>query len=90
MGSLCWGESWRLRMSAKWLICKSFVTAELSVEPHHRAAAALFRQLRTLRSLGASGFTARQLGGYAQVDRRELGKVATRKLGYLFQYRQAH
>ncbi len=40
--------------------------------------------------LGASGFTARQLGGYAQVDRRELGKVATRKLGYLFQYRQAH
>lgn len=43
-----------------------------------------------LRSLGASGFTARQLGGYAQVDRRELGKVATRKLGYLFQYRQAH
>src|SRR5690606_38966638 len=42
MGSLCWGESWRRLIAAKWLLDKGFMTPELSCEAHSRA----FRQCR--------------------------------------------
>ena len=40
--------------------------------------------------LGESGFSARQLGGYSRVDRKELSKMANKKLGYVIQYKGAH
>lgn len=38
--------------------------------------------------VGDSGFSARQLGVYTSVDRKELAKVAGRKLSYATAYRQ--
>ncbi|MBA4289522.1 MAG: hypothetical protein C0439_11205 [Pseudomonas sp.] len=39
--------------------------------------------------VGDSGFTAAQLGGYTSVDRKELSKMASKKLGYMIQYKSS-
>lgn len=38
--------------------------------------------------VGDSGFKARELGGYSSIDRKELNKVAGRKLNYATRYKQ--
>ncbi len=40
-------------------------------------------------SVGDSGFKARELGGYSSVDRKELNKVAGRKLNYATSYKKS-
>ena len=37
--------------------------------------------------LGNSGFKARELGGFQKIDRKELGKMANGKLGYMIDYK---
>jgi len=37
--------------------------------------------------VGDSGFTARELGGYTSVDRKEMGKMASKKLPYMIAYK---
>lgn len=39
--------------------------------------------------VGNSGFKARELGGYSSMDRKELNKVAGRKLNYVTRYKKA-
>tara|TARA_Y100001951_G_scaffold105091_1_gene119812 strand:+ start:80 stop:1009 length:930 start_codon:yes stop_codon:yes gene_type:complete len=39
--------------------------------------------------VGDSGFKARELGGYSSIDRKELNKVAGRKLNYATRYKKA-
>lgn len=39
--------------------------------------------------VGNSGFKARELGGYSSMDRKELNKVAGRKLNYVTSYKKA-
>tara|TARA_R100001244_G_scaffold59932_1_gene50287 strand:+ start:20090 stop:20599 length:510 start_codon:yes stop_codon:yes gene_type:complete len=51
------------------------------------AAAQLMVAQPADRVIGDSGLQARQLGGYAAVDRKELGKMATTKLHYLIGYK---
>lgn len=58
---------------------------------YRQAVAAAARLMVTLAPdevVGDSSFTARQLGGYHSVDRKELDKTARRKLGYVAEYRK--
>lgn len=36
--------------------------------------------------LDDSGFSTHQWGGHSRVDRKELGKIVSKKLGYMIQY----
>lgn len=53
------------------------------------AVAQLMVSLPPQTQVGDSGFTAAQLGGYQSLDRKELGKMATRKLGYMLDYKSS-
>ncbi|MFI8744634.1 ParB/Srx family N-terminal domain-containing protein [Pseudomonas sp. NPDC077186] len=52
-----------------------------------QAAAELMVALPAEERVGDSGFMARELGGYAAIDRKELNKVASRKLSLLVGYK---
>ncbi|MGE7993824.1 ParB/Srx family N-terminal domain-containing protein [Pseudomonas sp. NPDC089554] len=54
------------------------------------AAARLMVALPAEENVGDSGFSARQLGGYRSLDRKELNNAASRKLGYALEYRKTH
>lgn len=66
---------------------------DLSEQDQYRNAVAAAAQLMVGQApdglLGDSGFTARQLGGYSSVDRKELSKMASKKLGYMIQYKRS-
>jgi hypothetical protein len=51
------------------------------------AAAKLMVALDADSPVGDSGFTARELGGYTSVDRKEMGKMASKKLPYMIAYK---
>jgi hypothetical protein len=53
------------------------------------AAAQLMTKLPAQAPVGDSGFTASQLGAYSSLDRKELGKVVSRKLSYMLQYKRS-
>lgn len=53
------------------------------------AAAKKMVALASEDEVGDSGFTARELGGYSSIDRKELNKVAGRKLNYATSYKKA-
>lgn len=52
------------------------------------AAAKLMVALQPEQQVGDSAFTARELGGYSSLDRKELNKTAGRKLSYVMRYKQ--
>ncbi|VXC34756.1 conserved exported hypothetical protein [Pseudomonas sp. 8BK] len=51
------------------------------------AAAKLMVALKANSTVGDSGFTAAELGGYSSVDRKEMGKMASKKLPYMVAYK---
>lgn len=51
------------------------------------AAANLMVALAADSPVGDSGFTARELGGYTSVDRKEMGKMASKKLAYMISFK---
>jgi hypothetical protein len=51
------------------------------------AAAKLMVALEADSPVGDSGFKAAELGGYSSVDRKEMGKMASKKLAYMLAYK---
>ncbi|MBU1332512.1 MAG: ParB/Srx family N-terminal domain-containing protein [Gammaproteobacteria bacterium] len=80
-----WGNWLRQRLSLQ--------DYALDEQGSYRDAVAAAAQLMVAQepdaALGDSGFTPRQLGGYSSVDRKELSKMASKKLGYMIQYKAA-
>ncbi|WP_339522514.1 ParB/Srx family N-terminal domain-containing protein [Pseudomonas sp. EA_35y_Pfl2_R111] len=52
-------------------------------------AAKLMVALQADSPVGDSGFKASELGGYASVDRKEMSKMASKKLGYMIQHKRS-
>lgn len=52
-------------------------------------AAKLMVALQADSPVGDSGFKAAELGGYSSVDRKEMGKMASKKLGYMIQHKRS-
>ena len=52
-------------------------------------AAKLMVALQADSPVGDSGFKAAELGGYASVDRKEMSKMASKKLGYMIQHKRS-
>ena len=52
-------------------------------------AAKLMVALQADSPVGDSGFQAAELGGYTSVDRKEMGKMASKKLGYMIQHKRS-
>lgn len=51
------------------------------------AAAKLMVALAADSPVGDSGFTARELGAYTSIDRKEMGKMASKKLAYMIAFK---
>ena len=52
-------------------------------------AAKLMVALQADSPVGDSGFKAAELGGYSSVDRKEMSKMASKKLGYMIQHKRS-